>query len=205
MSDRLPLRAISRQLWMLVACCALQGCSFWYYELGTPLSAANQPDPDKGVMMSAVLKQLGPPQRISATPNGYVMAWEYWYITEKSFGLSLGAGGADFLSVDWGTANASGDFLLLSFDRDHQLLTSDFKEWDGNAGGGRGVQPLFGFVEVVDVKDLLHSMPQHDWGAASLEPPPTTLNSQSRMDTGQNGIEQRGTTRSVGQHSLEMR
>lgn len=189
---------------MLLACCALQGCSLWYYELGTPLNAADQPDPAQEVMMSAVLDQFGPPQRISATANGYVMAWEYWYITEKTFGLSLGAGGTDFLSIDWGTANASGDFLLLSFDRDHQLLTSNFKEWDGNAGDGRGVQPLFGFVDVVDVNDLLGQMPQHDWGGASLEPLPTTLNNDNRMDTGQNGIEQRGTTRRVGQHSLEL-
>jgi hypothetical protein len=199
------LRVIFRHFWILAACCALQGCTLRYYELGTPLTAADQPNPEQEVMMSAVLDQLGPPQRISATPNGYVMAWEYWYITERTLGFSLGAGGTDFLSIDWGTANAGGDLLLLSFDSDHQLVTSNFEEWDGNAGVGRGVQPLSGFVDVVDVNDLLQPMPQHDWGGASLESLPTTLNSESRMDTGQNGIEQRGTTRSVGQHSLEMR
>lgn len=203
----LPSRCITRPLkcaCTLLCCGYLQACSLWYYELGAPLSAADAPNPEQGITMQEVFDQLGPPQRISATVNGYVMAWEYWYITEKSFGLSLGAGGADFLSVDWGKANASGEFVLLSFDRDHQLLTSNFEQWDRNAGGGRGVQPLFGFIDVVDVDDLLRRMPQHDWGAASLEPLPTTLNSDSRMDTGQHGIEQRGTTRGVGQRSLEL-
>jgi hypothetical protein len=189
---------------LLLCCACLQACSLWYYELGTPLTAADAPDPEQGITMQEVFDQLGPPQRISATVNGYVMAWEYWTITEKSLGISLGATGAQFLSLDWGTANASGDFLLLSFSREHRLLSSHYEEWDRDAGGGQGIQPLFGAVEVVDVNDLLRPMPQHDWGGASLEALPTTLNSDSRMDTGQNGIEQRGTTRRVGQHTLEL-
>ncbi len=197
------MRSIKR-VCLLLCCGCLQACSLWYYQLGTPLSAADAPDPAQGITMQEVFDQLGPPQRISATVNGYVMAWEYWYITERSLGFGLGAGGADFLSIDWAKANVSGEFVLLSFDRDHRLLTSNFEQWDRSAGGGRGVQPLFGFVDVVDVGDLLGRMPQHDWGGASLEPLPTTLNSDSRMDTGQHGIEQRGTTRGVGQHSLEL-
>jgi hypothetical protein len=193
-----------KRVCLLLVCSYLQACSLWYYELGTPLVAADAPDPAEDISMQQVFDRLGPPQRISAAANGYVMAWEYWYISEKSVGFRLGAGGAQFLSMDWGKATTSGDFLLMSFSRDHRLLTSNFEEWDRNAGGGQGVQPFFGMVDVVDVNDLLRRMPQHDWGAGSLAPLPVSLNRDNRMDTGQNGIEQRGTSRSVGQHALEL-
>jgi hypothetical protein len=182
----------------------LSGCiSMRYYELGVPLTEADSPNPDDGVNLVTVMQQLGPPQRLSATTNGYVMAWEYWYVTERKVGFSLGAAGADFLSVDWGDANARGDFLLMSFDRDHRLLTSHFEEWDQSAGVGQGVQPFLSAIDVVDVEDLLRPLRQHEWGFNSLGSLPATLNRDNRMDTGQNGIQQRGTTRAVGQESSE--
>lgn len=193
-----------RSVCLLCVLSQLQACSVWSYELGDAMTPADMPQQGQGVMLAEVLDKLGPPLRISATVNGYVMAWEYWHITERSVGFSLGVAGADFLSIDWGTANASGNGILLSFDRAHRLLSSDFEQWNRDAGGGSGVQPLFGAVEVVDVQDLLRRMPQHDWGAGSLEPLPTALNSDNRLNTGQNGIQQRGTTRSVGQHTLEL-
>ncbi len=193
-------------LLLLVVCMSLQACvSRRYYELGEPYTPADSPDPSDAVTLSQVMDDLGPPLRISATPNGYVMAWEYWYITETKVGFSLGAAGADFLSVDWGNANASGDFLLMSFDKQHRLLTSHLEEWDRNAGGGRGVQPFLSAVDVVDVDDLTNRLPIHEWGFNFFERLPTSLNRDSRPDTGQNGIEQRGTSRRVGQHTLELR
>ena len=131
------------------------------------------------------------------------MAWEYWQISERSFGISLGAAGAEFLSADWGTSRAKGFFLMLDFDHDHELIGASWAEWDKDAGGGRGVQPLFGFVSVVDVDDLTGRMPQHVWGANAMRQTPVTLNDRSNMDSGQGGLEQRGTPRAVGQHALE--
>jgi hypothetical protein len=182
----------------------LSGCiSMRYYELGVPLTENDSPNPDDGVSLNTVMDNLGPPVRLSATANGYVMAWEYWYITERKVGFSLGAAGADFLSIDWGNANARGDFLLMSFDREHRLLSSHFEEWDRDAGGGQGVQPFLSAVDVVDVDDLRRALRQHDWGFNSLGGLPVTLNRDNRMDTGQNGIQQRGTTDAVGQESLQ--
>lgn len=183
----------------------LQGCSQWYYTLGKPLSAADAPDPMQQPRVSDVLATLGPPQRMSATSSGYVMAWEYWDIREQSLGISLGAAGADFLSIDWASAQARGTFLLATFTSEHRLLGSAIAEWDSDAGGGRGIQPLFGIVSVVDVDDLLRDMPQHLWGATSLGRPPHTLNSASDPDSGQAGLEQRGTPRRIGQNSLDFR
>jgi phosphate:Na+ symporter len=51
---------------------------------------------------------------------------------------------------------------------------------------------------------LLERLPQHRWGAASLRSLPVTLNANSAVDTGQSGLERRGTPKAAGQHSLEI-
>ncbi len=190
----------------LLACLSLllAGCTQWRYDIGQPLAGVEAPDAGQGLHLSEVLLQLGPPQRLSSTANGYVMAWEHWLIREDSLGFSLGFLGADFLSIDWGDARVSGEFLLLSFDRDHRLLTSDFSTWNSDAGGGSAVQPFFGVVSVVDVDDLTERMPQHDWGRTNLQRLPEAINTPSAPDLGTGGIEQRGTPTGVGQRSLEM-
>lgn len=194
----------------LLRCCLLAStlllvaCSQYYYDLGSGLSRTQLPDVKQQPLLGDVLQQLGPPMRVSATPTGYVLAWEHWDISEVKLGISLGFAGAEALSVDWGSARAKGEFLLLGFNRQHQLTDAAFTEWNNSTGGGQGIQPLGGLVSVVDVDDLLDSMPQHTWGGASLQKLPVTLNADSRPDMGQRGIEQRGTPVAVGQRSLEM-
>jgi hypothetical protein len=182
----------------------LSGCvQTRFYELGLPITAADSPDPAVNVSMADVMDRLGPPLRLSSTPNGYIMAWEYWHVSQISVGFS--PAGADFLSFDWGSATAKGDFLLMSFNKDRRLLTSHLQEWDFNAGGGQGVQAFASAVDVVDIEDLLQQLPIHEWGFNHLDELPTALNRDNRMDSGQRGLEQRGTSRRVGQHSLETR
>ena len=195
----------SRALLAICLCLLLPACTqYRTYNLGVPLEKSEMPQPEQGWTLSQVMDKLGPPIRMSAEANGWVMAWEYWQIDELKVGFGLGFAGIDFLNADWGRANARGDFLLLSFGRDHRLLTSSFEEWDRNAGGGQGVQPLVSAVDVVEVDDLLEELTQHRWGAQSLRRTSVTLNQQNRMDSGQGGLEQRGSTRAVGQHSLEL-
>ena len=193
----------NRYLVVMVACLLLSACSQWRYDLGESL--ANEELPQQGTPLGQVLNQLGPPVRMSATDTGYVLAWEYWHIEEDSLGISLGVMGADFLSADWGEMQVSGNFLLLAFDRQHLLSSAARSEWDNYGGGGKGIQPLFGFVSVVDTDDLTGSLPQHVWGGALLQRRlPVALNRDSNSDTGQSGLQQRGTPKAVGQHSLEM-
>ena len=182
----------------------LQGCTQWRYDIGQSLVDVQTPDAGQRPHLGEVLLQLGPPQRLSSTTNGYVMAWEHWLIREDSIGFSLGFLGADLLSIDWGDAKVSGEFLLLTFDGEHRLVSSDFSSWDGSAGGGSAVQPIFGVVSVVDVDDLTERMPQHDWGRGNLLRLPEAINAASAPDLGSGGIEQRGTPTGVGQRSLEM-
>lgn len=184
--------------------CLLAGCSINTYRIGEEkIGPEDVPDPGHSRELTDVLAELGPPNRLSATPDGYVMAWESWYIRQNKLGLSLRPIGIEFLSIDWGGARTRGDFVLLHFNRDHKLVASGYGQWDSSAGGGQGVQPLFGFVDVVDVDDLIEPMPHHYWGGFILNELPVTLNVDNHMDAGQNGIQQRGTTSGVGQHTLE--
>ena len=60
------------------------------------------------------------------------------------------------MSVDWGRAQLSGEFLLLHFDEQHRLLDYAFSRWDESAGGGAALQPSFAGIDVVDVFHALH-------------------------------------------------
>jgi len=183
----------------------LPGClTQWHYDLGMPLQHVDLPQPEQNIGLTEVLQALGPPQRMSASDGGFVMAWEHWHIRESSLGLSLGALGADFFSLDWGEMRAKGQFLLLSFNDRHELTSSARSQWDNHAGGGKAIQPFLSMVSVVDVGELVDQLPQHRWGAAQLRPLPKAINNNSSPDTGQNGLEQRGTPAAVGQRSMEM-
>lgn len=188
---------------LLVAAVLLAGCTQWRYRLGDQLAQLEQAPPT-GTPLAEVLETLGPPLRISASPTGYVLAWERWHVRENSLGFSLGALGADFLSVDWGSLRADGEYLLLAFDRERRLASASSSQWDNHRGGGQAVQPLFSFVDVVDAEELVERLSTHRWGASLLQELPEGLNRESSPDTGQGGLEQRGTPPGVGQRTLEM-
>ncbi|MEZ5502262.1 MAG: hypothetical protein R3E50_06245 [Halioglobus sp.] len=197
MRDRLHLL-----LCALLACSQLTGCSQWRYTLGAALPTMELPR--QKMPLDQALALLGPPQRMSATDAGFILAWEHWHISENSVGVSLGALGADFMSADWGEMRARGEFLLLTFDKQHRLTSATRSQWDNYGGGGKSIQPLASFVSVVDSGDLIGYLPQHRWGSALLQSLPGTLNSKSNLDTGQNGLQQRGTPTAIGQQSLGM-
>jgi hypothetical protein len=186
----------------LLACWLLSACSQWRYDLGAPIADIDIPPQDTS--LAQALSLLGPPLRMSATDAGFVLAWEHWHIREDSAGFSLGALGADFMSADWGEMRIRGEFLMLTFNAEHRLTSATRSEWDNYGGGGKAVQPFFGFVSVVDVEDLTGVMPQHRWGSSLLQRLPGTLNANSNLDTGQSGLQQRGTPTAAGQQSLEM-
>ena len=188
---------------LLLACLLLGGCvTQWHYDLGEHMDADAVPLPAAGTSLAESLALLGPPHRMSASETGYLLAWEHWHVRETNVGFSLGAVGADFLSADWGRMRASGEFLLLTFDREHLLTAAVRTDWDSDRGGGQAVQPFFSFVPVVDADDLVRRMHQHRWGMDILQPTTRALNRNSSPYTGQAGIEQRGTPQGIGQQSL---
>ncbi|WP_345336690.1 hypothetical protein [Ferrimonas pelagia] len=194
--NRPRLNALASLLILLSLC----GCTINQYQMGQPI--AQRSGISHSPTLTEVLTLLGAPVRLAATRSGYVLAWEHWQIREDDIGLSLRGTGADFLNFDWGQARVQGEFLLLTFDLDDRLSGQSFHQLDSKLGGGQSVQPLFSLVPVVDVSDLLNELPQHTWGAMSLDSLPQTLNHLQRIENGQ--LEQRGTPTGTGQRSLEM-
>lgn len=182
----------------------LGGCSQWHWDLGQPLYPIPMPEPDGQFALADALERYGPPLHMSASETGFILAWEHWHIREKSLGFSLGIMGADFMSVDWADLRTKGEYVLLTFDHDHYLTSSERSQWDKDGGGGQAIQPLTGFVSVVDADDLLKRMPQHRWGLSLMQRLPEALNRDSDPNSGQAGLEQRATPRVIGQRSLEM-
>ena len=195
---------VPRLLAPLLLCLALGGCTQWDYTLGTPLAAPDIPGAGDRPTLGAVMERLGPPHRVSAADGGLVLAWEYWHVRENSLGFNLGPVGIDFLSIAVATVDTRGQFLLATFDRDHRLTATTFSEWDNRIGDGRAIQP-FGVVDLVTTGDLVSGQTQHRWGAAMLRRLPETLNSESDLDDGASGLEQRGTPENIGQRALELR
>lgn len=193
-----------RTLFVLSMLALSPACTVWEYELGLPLSGAGMVDA-RGASLKDVLEQLGPPLRVSALDRGFVLGWEYWQVRDASLGFSLGAAGADILSVDFGAVQVAGEFLLLTFDAGRRLTGGSFARWDSSAGAGAALQPLVGLATLTDVDDLIEALPQHEWGAAWLRRLPEALNTPSRPDMGGSGVQQRGTPRGIGQQTLEMR
>lgn len=188
----------------LLLCMQLTACTQWRWDLGEALYSIELPQPEQNVTLTQAMAIYGPPQRISASDSGYILAWEHWHIREDSFGISLGAMGAEFMSADWGEMGVKGEFVLLTFDRNLMLSGATRSKWDNHGGGGKAIQPFFGFVSVVDAGDLSDRMPQHRWGGTLMQRLPTALNSNASPNTGQNALEQRGTPPTMGQRTLEM-
>lgn len=183
---------------LLLVLWLLPGCSQWEHQLGASLPEGYE-NTARGLTLAAVLADLGPPLRYSAGDSGLVMAWEAWNIREDTLGFSLGFAGADLLEVDWGDARISGDFLVISFDDERRVSGAFRARRDGDIGGGAALQPLGSLVSVVDVNDLLRSLPQHRWGASQLLPPAEALNNAQRPGMGDTAVEQRGTPGGAGQ------
>ncbi len=192
-------------LTLLLACIGLTGCSQWYYHLGETLSQHAVPQPDGDTTLKEVLAVFGPPHRLSADTNGYVFAWEYWRVREDAVGVNLSPFGLDFLSVDVARVATQGEFLLATFDAEHHLTAINLSTWNNRVGDGKALQP-FGVYDVATTEDLVRGFGEvHTYGASMLRRLPTALNRESDLSSGANGIEQRATPHSMGQHSLEMR
>lgn len=186
----------------LIICLLGSSCSQYTYVMGDDLVDANVGD-WVGMSASQVFSTLGPPHKLSGTTDGYVLAWENVTVVEQSAGFSLGLLGLNALQADWGSAAAEGELVLVMVDRSWTVIDVSGSRWNRSVGDGAGVQPVAAIAPLVDVDNFLTPMPHHFWGANMLLPIHQAQNNAMRPDTGQSGIQQRGTPRAVGQRSLE--
>jgi len=107
------------------------------------------------------------------------------------------------LARDVGRGSAEREELLLLFDDDAILRSSDYRAWQEKTGNGFGFQLFFVAMPTVDSKHLWEGPEQFTWGRRALEPLKVTLNAGNSVTSGTHGIEMRGTPDSAGQRTLE--
>ena len=149
--------------------------------------------------LEQVVAELGPPTSIGTLPEGAVVFYESAEILELQFGMGI----IEYVKLAVGRGLANREEIVFTFDR-AGLLTGQAADTRGeNLGTGGAIQIAFAVASVVDTSDIHESLAPHGWGIALLRPIDETLNAAWDPRSGQSGAEQAGTTKSVGQRTLE--
>lgn len=183
------------------------GCSIIKTSVDSPAPVPNVKLQDDRTHFHAVLKELGPPSRITALPGGFAFLYESLAFRE----LQLGLGGPQqyemlsLLKLTLADANLHHQAVLFHFRSDGYLLSVAPIDRREDVGIGGSIQLLISVAAIVDTSDYVddstHAM---RWGMSLLDPLPRTLNSQQSLRTGRSGLELGGTSSKVGQHTLEL-
>ncbi|UCH46610.1 MAG: hypothetical protein JSU95_10825 [Betaproteobacteria bacterium] len=152
-----------------------------------------------------VLDTLGPPTRISALPDGFAFEYESFRIDERQLGLSPNVKFLRWFKLAYGTARVARETYTLVFDSNGLVKAFGNAREDQDAGKGLAFQFIVTVTQVVDTRYLDEWPGQHAWGVSMLQPLPVALNREQSLDSGEHGIEQRGTPTSSGQRTLEWR
>jgi hypothetical protein len=163
-----------------------------------------------------VINTLGPPSKISALPNAVAFLYEQVITIENQLGVStssvedlfLGAASTEALKLfklSFAKGRLNRQALILVFDLDGRLRVKAFGTWSEKLGRGFGLNIIFQAVPLIKTGYLRAEPDQHGWGAGLLDPLPVTLNVRQSLATGQSGVQLRGTSTAVGQHTLELR
>jgi hypothetical protein len=188
---------------LLLSAVAAAGCTTIGRRYGEPVSPLLPTLRDGATTLSDAIATLGPPARMSPVPGGVAMLYEFVDGTENQLGINLELVGLEWFKFAIGRGSAEREELLLLFDDDAVLRSSDYRAWREKTGNGFGFQLFFVALPTVDSKHLWESPEQFTWGRRALEPLTVTLNEGNSVTSGTHGIEMRGTPDSVGQRTLE--
>jgi hypothetical protein len=142
---------------------------------------------------------------MSALGNGVVFLYEYTLITERQLGVTFRYGLLSLIKFSHANAKADRKTLLLLFDDKGILKSYAFQDLTEKLGSGVGASFVYSVVSLVDTSNLEEEPAVFQWGTSLCKPLPEALNIHHSLDSGQHGLELKGTTKNVGQHSLEMR
>ena len=188
------------------------GCTVLLSEISHPIAWNESRFVEGKTHYGEVLKELGPPLRLSRYGDGVAFLYEYLLVKEGQIGISYDGEefGTAWKWLEWvkfsfGKANADRQALVVIFDRQGTLRSERFLAWDQKLGSGFSLQFLVEAGSVVDTTAVRSEVEPYDWGAMMLRPLPQTLNAAQSIDDGRFGLEQRGTPDRAGQRALEMR
>jgi hypothetical protein len=151
---------------------------------------------------SKVLKDFGPPTKISKLSGGMVWLYEGIDLTEHQVGLNLEGNNFSILkfSFSLGEGEYTGQFYV--FDNKGYLLSTGESMNDVGKGSGSALQFIFTYTSLVDMSDMRDQALQHDWGQSLLTSVPEGLNNNQNMNSGKNGLHLLTTPVHTGQHTL---
>ncbi len=184
---------------------ALAGCTFISTEYGRPVLTDDSEFEDGATHFRDVMSKLGPPTKLSAVPGGMAFQYEHLRVKERQFGISIPIRSLEWLKLSLGRARGDQDTLLLLFDHQGLLKSHRLEERELDLGAGTSVQIFFAVAPTVDTSGAEADYDTNKWGMALLRSPPEMLNSRQSLESGQNGMQRRGTPEKAGQHTLEMR
>lgn len=190
---------------LLLVSFASGGCTRLIGTFGTPL-----PDPQEVLQLEQstyadVLDHIGPPHGISSLDGGMVFLYEAAVARESQIGLHLpGSKLAELLKFVYAKTDLDRQVLVVAFDRSGRVTAHRYLTWGASLDDTFMIQLFFAVRSGGDLTDLNAQSHQSDWGRRLLAAPPRSLNRNSSLETGRNGLELKGTTTSVGQHALEM-
>lgn len=194
------------------ALCALLGaCTILKEEVDSPTGWRDGMFEEGATAYGDVLRAFGPPAKVSAYGDGFAFLYEHLVIHERQLGLSYREDQLGFnlrwlelVKFSYGKGWADRQALVLTFDGAGTLQTEDFSAWREDLGTGASLQFFLEAGSVVDTDSVRHEPDVNRWGMLLLRTPPETLNTGQSLDSGQSGLELRGTTHAVGQRTLEM-
>jgi hypothetical protein len=152
-----------------------------------------------------VLHSLGPPLSISALPGGFVFLYEHLDTLETQISLRLDATLVKWFKFTKAGSKVKRQELLFTFDQNGNLFSQGFQRRTENLGSGASIQILTKSDSLIEAINYHEVSDPHRWGRLMLRPLTQTLNTAQSLETGEAGLEQVGTTHTVGQTTLELR
>lgn len=207
---RRPSSAESR----LVRCAAVLvgslfggGCAAVDTTFDAPLDLGQVERFPAGTHYGAILDSFGPPAAVSgAGGGGMAFLYTHTSLEERQFGLFLPGALGKLFKVVYATVDADLQAMEFAFDRHGQLTGAAARAWTVDAADGVSVTLLISAGSLTDTSHYEGSADETArWGYALFRPLPEALNTPQNLELGINGLELAGTTRDVGQQSLELR
>ena len=187
----------------------LAGCSHFKREWGQPLPASGAGFAEGRTHVESVIHELGPPNQLSALPDGFAFLYEHSQTGEFQLGFSLDVPNLDLPRLDWfkfvlARNHLDQEVLLLTFDEGGVLRGIGTNKWSESLGGGTALQFIVAVMSLSDVPTLRRRADAHSWGRWMLQRPPVALNCGQSLRTGAHGLQQRLAPAYAGQSTLEM-
>jgi hypothetical protein len=179
------------------------GCTLINTSIDEPVDVGRARLEDGRTHYSMVLAQFGPPARISDLPGGHAFLYENVNVRERQIGFYIPIHGLQWIKFLIADATDNRQTLVLMFGEDGVLRNRVLAEQATPMTRAYSFQPIVSVKQMVDTKYLEIAKDQMDWGFSLLDLVPTGLNRGASVDSGQSGLELRGSPNGCGQRSLE--